>query len=125
MFNSCQVRETSIDVSVAALHRAHQSLKAAVGSKEIVVSETGCLSQGEPLGQAIPSAENAARYALNFVSWARAENVKSIYFEAIDEAWKARFEGERGKHWGIFDANLNLKPGSERVFNGETVPDNC
>src|SRR5262245_50784212 len=28
------------------------------------------------------------------------------------------------KYWGIFDANGMLKPGMERIFSGETLPDN-
>ncbi len=115
--------EQSVETAIAILHRQHQQLKAAVGSKEILVGETGWPSAGETLGAAVPSAENAAYYFENFVSWARSTNVPYFYFEAINEPWKTA-EGTLGTNWGIFDAALNLKPGMERVFRGETYPDN-
>ena len=115
---------SSVDTAVARVHRWHEQLVAAAGGKEVVVSETGWPSEGEALGDALPSPENAAFYFLNFVSWARAENVDYFYFEAYDEPWKTKYEGERGAYWGIFDTAMALKPGMEAVFNGDTMEDN-
>jgi exo-beta-1,3-glucanase (GH17 family) len=115
---------TSIDTAVAHLHQMHQQLTTAAGGKEVIVSETGWPSAGEPVGNAVPSPDNAAYYFQNFVSWARATDVKYFYFATYDEAWKVVKEGERGRHWGIFDAGGELKPGMERVFNSETLLDN-
>ncbi len=113
-----------VELAVAYVHRWHQDLVAAAGGKEVVVSETGWPSCGNQLGQAIPSAENAAYYFLNFVSWARANNVQYLYFETFDEPWKARFEGPQGACWGVWDRTGVLKDGMAAVLDDKTLPDN-
>lgn len=114
---------SSVDTAVARLHGWHQQMTDMAGTKEVVVSETGWPSGGERLGDAVPSPDNAAYYFLNFASWAQANRVKYFYFEAINEPWKGN-EGVLGTEWGLLDATLTLKPGMERVFNGERLPDN-
>lgn len=115
-----------IDVqhAMASLHSEYQQLEATAGDKQVLVSETGWPSDGNPFGNAVPSPENAAFYFLNFVSWARAEGVSYFYFEAFDETWKADYEGPQGAHWGVWDKDGNLKPGMQDVFYGMTIPDN-
>lgn len=114
----------NIDYAVAYLHRWHQQLMAAAHGKEVIVSETGWPGCGQQIGDAVPSPENASFYLLNFVSWARANNVRYFYFEAFDEGWKAKYEGPQGACWGIFDRVGSLKPGRQDVFNGKTMEDN-
>lgn len=114
----------TLSEAVGKLHRDFQRVQAAAPDKEVVVAETGWPSAGQIVGAAIPSADNAAYYFQNFVSWARAEGVSYFYFESTDEAWKRTREGEVGAHWGLMEADHRLKPGMERVFNGETLPDN-
>jgi exo-beta-1,3-glucanase (GH17 family) len=113
-----------IDLAVAAIHDWHAQVTAAAAGKQVVVSETGWPSNGESVGRAVPSAENAAFFFQNFVSWARANSVEYFYFEAYDETWKADYEGPQGAHWGVWDKDGNLKPGMEVVFEGETLADN-
>lgn len=113
-----------IDHAVAYIHRWHQQVVGAAGGKQVVVSETGWPSCGEYKGEAVPSPENSSFYFLNFVSWARANNVKYFNFEAFDESWKTKHEGPQGACWGIWDRYGNLKPGMKRVFDGETMDDN-
>ncbi len=114
----------NIDYAVAHLHRWHQELMDAADGKEVFVSETGWPSCGEQIFNAVPSTENASFYFLNFVSWARANNVKYFYFEGLDEGWKVEDERAQGACWGIWNKEKNLKPGMERVFNGEIMDDN-
>jgi exo-beta-1,3-glucanase (GH17 family)/chitodextrinase len=114
----------SIDDAMAYLHRHDVLLRNRYPSKEIIVGETGWPSGGASKESAVPSPENAARYFLNFVSWARALNRKYYYFEAFDEAWKIREEGAVGTHWGVWTQNGETKPGMKDVFDGKTVPDN-
>lgn len=109
--------------AMGVLHEQHHRLLAAARGKPVIVSETGWPSAGEVRANAVPSLENAVLYFLTFVSWARANKVNYFYFEAFDETWKAAYEGPQGAHWGIWDKHGRLKPGMERVFNGETVPD--
>lgn len=114
----------SIDLAVAAIHGWHTQVTAAANGKQVIVSETGWPSDGNQVGNAIPSSDNASLYFLNFVSWSRANDVDYFYFEAFDESWKAAYEGPQGAHWGIWDKDGTLKPGMERVFNDETMEDN-
>jgi exo-beta-1,3-glucanase (GH17 family) len=112
------------DSAVAFLHAWHRQVKAVVGGKLVYVSETGWPSCGDPIDDAVPSVENAARYFLKFVSWARANDVPFFYFEAFDEDWKTAPEGPQGACWGILDQQGTLKVGMEKVFEGMTLADN-
>ena len=113
-----------VDLAMGALHAQYRDLKTAAGAKQVLVSETGWPSAGDQIGSAVPSAQNASFYFLNFVSWARANDVQYFYFESFDESWKAKYEGPQGAHWGIWDKDGNLKPGMQEVFDGKTIPDN-
>ena len=110
--------------AIAYLHALHQEVLAKANGKEVVVSETGWPSDGNPVGDAIPSIENACLYFLNFVSWARAEGVNYFYFEAFDEEWKAAYEGPQGAHWGVWYKDGTLKPCMQGVFDDMTMADN-
>jgi exo-beta-1,3-glucanase (GH17 family) len=115
----------SVDISIATLDRQHQRVKAAAQGKPIIVSETGWPSAGNAICNAVPSPTNASFYFLNFISWARANNVPYFYFAALDEAWKANHgEGPQGAHWGVWDKNGVLKSGMQAVFDGQTMPNN-
>ena len=85
-------------------------MKANFSNKEIFVGETGWPCCGDAFSGAVPSPENASRCFLNFVSWARANNVPYFYFEAFDEQWKATYEGSPNACWGIWERNSNMKP---------------
>ncbi len=113
-----------VDVAMAALHAWHQQVIAAAGGKPVIVSEAGWPSCGNSLGEAVPSPENAAYYFLDFVSWARATGTPYFYFEALDESWKAQYEGPQGACWGLWTKDGLLKPGMQAVFDGETLPNN-
>ena len=113
-----------IENAVSALHGAYQQLLAAADGKEVIVSETGWPSCGDPIGDADPSPANASFYFLNFISWARANAARHFYFEAFDEPWKANAEGSLGACWGVFNKDGNLKAGMQDVFDGQTIPNN-
>lgn len=114
----------SIEHAVSAVHAWHQQVIEASAGKQVMVSETGWPDCGDEIGNAVPSPQNASDYFLNFISWARANEVGYFYFEAFDEAWKADYEGPQGACWGIWDTVGNLKPGMHRVFNDLTLADN-
>jgi exo-beta-1,3-glucanase (GH17 family) len=114
----------NITSAVAFVHAMNQMIKSKYGSKEIIISETGWPSDGDTIGEAVPTLENASFYFLNFVSWAKAEHYGYFHFEAFDESWKAAYEGPQGAAWGVWDKDGNLKPGMMDVFDGKTVPDN-
>jgi exo-beta-1,3-glucanase (GH17 family) len=104
-----------LEFAMAAVHGWHQRVVSAAGGKPVIVSETGWPS--------LDSVADAARYFLEFVSWARANEVDYFYFEARNEPWKIANEGPLGATWGLWDDDGNLKPGMAAVFLGETSPD--
>ena len=121
MYNSYPYWEgTSIDSAIEVQDSRYKNLVNQVGSKPIIISETGWPSEGNTIGSAVPSPENSARYFNDFVSWARKNNVQYFYFEAFDETWKANYEGPQGAHWGIWDKDGNMKPGMETILSGES-----
>jgi GPH family glycoside/pentoside/hexuronide:cation symporter len=93
------------------LRRMHALVQAAGGEKPVVVAETGWPGKGEPVGDAVPSAENAMRYFVDVQQWARREGVKLFYFSSFDEPWKLAQEGEVGTQWGLWDRDERLKYG--------------
>lgn len=113
-----------IDYSIAYIDYRYRQLAAIADGKLVIVSEAGWPSCRNQIGNAVPSPENASYHFLNFVSWARANNVTYFYFEAFDETWKALYEGPQGACWGIWDKDGIMKPGMQAIFDGVTVPDN-
>lgn len=113
-----------IDAAVGAIHAWHRDVVAAAKGRPVIVSETGWPSAGNTVGDAVPSLENASRFFLNFVSWARATHTPYFHFEAFDEPWKSKYEGPQGAHWGVWDEQGRLKSGMSLTLGGATVPDN-
>ncbi|HEY2383626.1 MAG TPA: FG-GAP-like repeat-containing protein [Terriglobia bacterium] len=117
---------TPQDNALCSLESSYQKLQTAAGATPVYVSETGWPSAGGVKGFAVPSVANANLYALQFLSWANANGIKSFYFEAFDEAWKANTdEGTVGAHWGLWDVNGAMKSGMNAFFNGQTAPVDC
>ena len=101
-----------IDVAAQYLRRMHALVKAAAGEdKRVIVAETGWPGKGQPVGAAVPSAENAMKYFIDVQQWARSEGVRLFYFSSFDEPWKLAQEGEVGTQWGLWDKNERPKYG--------------
>ncbi|MCH8567926.1 MAG: glycosyl hydrolase [Balneolales bacterium] len=100
---------TNFDNSLSHVRHMFDVVKQAAGDKPIFITETGWPSQGEGIGEAMPSAENALKYFLQIQMWAKAENIGVFYFSSFDESWKKDVEGDVGAFWGIWDINGNLK----------------
>jgi GPH family glycoside/pentoside/hexuronide:cation symporter len=94
------------------LKRMHALVQAAGGDKPVIVAESGWPGRGEPVGDAVPSAENAMRYYVDVQQWARREGVKVFHFASFDEPWKLAQEGEVGTSWGLWDADERPKYGA-------------
>ncbi len=101
----------------------YQLVQNAAGSKQIIISETGWPTSGAAVGSAVPSVANSSSYFLNFVSWARANNVPFFYLEAFDESWKVS-EHPQGPFFGLWDAAGTIKAGMSAVFQGKQLTDN-
>ena len=104
-----------ISKSIKYLESSYNKTKAAAGGKEVII-ETGWPSAGATHGAAVANPANAAYYLKAFTTWARSHKVRYFYFEAFDEPWKVAPEGEVGGHWGIWDANGQMKPGMAASF---------
>ena len=96
----------------------YQQLRSARPGKRSMVSETGWPSCGAANGDAVTSPQqNAADYFFDSQSWACANGVDALYFEALDESWKGpREPGGAEACWGIADTAGVLKPGMQRFF---------
>ncbi|GEM_PF-1686129 len=116
-----------VDKAMLDLNTKHQQVVAIAGGKNVIVSEAGWPSAGNPNGDALPSLDNASFYFRNFVSWARSNNIDYFYFEAFDSVWKASYPQQYPaveSHWGIWDGSDNLKYGMDQVFSNAIMPDN-
>lgn len=91
------------------LRRMHALVQAAGGEKPVIVAETGWPSAGQPVGEAVPSPQNAMRYFIDVQQWARREGIKLFHFSSFDEPWKRQQEGEVGTQWGLWDADERPK----------------
>ena len=101
--------KVSISEAVEYLDSCYRRLRREARGKKIVV-ETGWPTAGETRGAAVASPANARAFLEGFRAWARANGVDYYYFEAFDEPWKAKGEGEVGAHWGIWRSDGKLKP---------------
>lgn len=87
----------------------HQAGSVAGEGKRVIITETGWPSQGESLGGAEPSKDNAMKYFINTNLWSQDEEIEIFYFSSFDESWKVGAEGEVGAYWGIWDKKEKLK----------------
>lgn len=98
------------DHAAQYLRRMHGLVKAAAGEdKPVVIAETGWPGQGQAVGAAVPSAENAMRYFVEVQQWGRREGVKLFWFSSFDEPWKLKQEGDVGTQWGLWDKDERPK----------------
>jgi len=93
--------------------QALQTIQTAKGETDITfwVGETGWPSEGTAFEESQPSVNNAKHFWTDAVCAIRGWGINVIAFEAFDEAWKPNTSGTSDveKHWGIWDANDNLK----------------
>lgn len=112
-----------IQNAVAFVDYWYDELVTTFAPKPVYISETGWPSCGSNQ-DSVGSLANAAEYFNQVVSWSRQNQVTMFYFDALDESWKTREEGEQGACWGVFDKNGVMKPGMETGFTSDTTPHN-
>lgn len=106
---------TGFKDSFEHMQMMYQEAKLAGKGKKVIITETGWPSQGEPLGIAVPSLQNALKYFINTQLWAIDEDIEIFYFSSFDESWKKSAEGEVGAYWGIWDNSGKLKFVDEHI----------
>jgi len=99
----------SIEYSLNHMQEMYNQAKDAAKGKKVIITETGWPSQGESLGGAHSTAENAMKYFINAQVWSEADDIEMFYFSSFDESWKVGAEGDVGAYWGLWDKNENLK----------------
>lgn len=98
-----------IDYSLLYMKQMYQQAMQAANGKKVIITETGWPSQGRSLEGAVPSMENAMKYFINAMQWAREDGIEIFYFSSFDESWKVGAEGDVGAYWGLWDMHHNLK----------------
>lgn len=98
-----------IENAVAFIRDKYNLLRSLYPEKKIVIGEAGWPSGGAARGKAVPTLENQRRFINEFLSWTNQERIDFYLFDAFDEAWKERYEGEVGRHWGIYYSNRTPK----------------
>lgn len=93
----------NVEHSVEYMKLMYETAVAAAKGKQVIITETGWPSQGEVLGGAVPSSDNAMAYFVSTYEWAEEEGVDIIYFTSFDEDWKVSKEGDCGAYWGLWD----------------------
>jgi exo-beta-1,3-glucanase (GH17 family) len=99
----------AINTAIDFLDQEYQKIEKAFPGKHVVIGETGWPSAGPPYGNAVPGAENQARYLRAFIDWAQVHSVQYFYFYAFDEGWKVNESGV-GTHWGLYLQDGQVKP---------------
>ena len=110
-WNGIKITEASKDFI-----NAMDNLKKVCGEKEIIVSETGWPTMGDPVGQAKPGSKNAARYYKEIRAWSKETGINVMFFSLADEKWKDMDEGSVGSHWGFLTSKLSLKKAYKDIF---------
>ncbi|MEE4284792.1 MAG: glycosyl hydrolase family 17 protein [Mariniphaga sp.] len=100
---------TDYNYSLQHMQQMYRQAVEAAKGKRVIITETGWPSQGESLGNAVPSHINALKYFVNTQLWAIDENIEIFYFASFDESWKVGAEGVVGAYWGIWDKHEKLK----------------
>lgn len=77
--------------------------------KEVILTETGWPSNGQKVGDAVPSPENFMKYFLLTQLWAEGSETPTFYFSSFDESWKIHAEGWAGTAWGLWDSEEKFK----------------
>lgn len=99
----------SLNQAVPFIKEKYQEIKLKYPQKTVVIGETGWPSAGEVKGGAVPSLENQKRFIEEFLAWTQEGDIDFYYFEAFDENWKKKYEGEVGGHWGIYNSDRTPK----------------
>ena len=102
---------TAISGAADAFIESVENLAAASGGKQILVSETGWPTAGQSKGDAVPGEDAAAEYFDAVRAWSLTSGTQVLWFEAADEPWKVKDEGQSGRHWGLLTTDFELKEG--------------
>jgi exo-beta-1,3-glucanase (GH17 family)/cellulose synthase/poly-beta-1,6-N-acetylglucosamine synthase-like glycosyltransferase len=98
-------REAALDI---ALERYRQ-VRERFPDKPLLIGEIGWPGRGERFGGAIAGPDEQARFIREFLAHPASAGLDYFIMEAIDQPWKRALEGGVGGHWGLFNADRELK----------------
>jgi exo-beta-1,3-glucanase (GH17 family) len=87
-----------------------RSVKESFPGKVVVIGETGWPTQGDRIGEAVPSEQNQKEFVSRFLMLNRTYDTEYFMFQVFDEKWKEKYEGPVGAHWGLYYSNGCIKP---------------
>lgn len=79
----------SIDKAAEYVVQRWREITARYPGKAVVIGETGWPSEGDAMGDAVPSEENQRQFIKEFVPLAAKNGIKYCFFDVFDEKWKA------------------------------------
>lgn len=77
--------------------------------KPILIAEVGWPSMGNRTQAAEATLTSQAAFIRNFMRIAEREHLDYFLMEAFDQPWKTTIEGPAGAHWGVLNADRELK----------------
>ncbi|BBO87882.1 hypothetical protein DSCOOX_10620 [Desulfosarcina ovata subsp. ovata] len=86
--------------------------------KEVIIGETGWPTDGDTVGEAVPSEVNQKRFLDEFIRLASDYQITYFIFESYDEGWKIEDEGTVGGSWGLFYSDRTPKPALDEYWEG-------
>jgi exo-beta-1,3-glucanase (GH17 family)/glycosyltransferase involved in cell wall biosynthesis len=98
-----------VDEAVNYALLRYEMVQARYPGKPVIITEVGWPSDGRVRRDAVPSAENQARFMRAWLNAARARDVDFFVMEAFDQPWKRTIEGRVGAYWGVYDAERQAK----------------
>ncbi len=87
----------------------YHALQKAFPNKQIVLTEVGWPSSGQPIRQSIASLDHQAKFLREFLNRAHEEGIVYYVVEAFDQPWKSSIEGTSGAYWGLYDVDRKPK----------------
>lgn len=100
-----------VDVVRAAdhVHEIAGELRAAFAPLPVFVGETGWPAAGRQRGPAVAGSQEQSRFVRELLARQASAPLAFNLIEAYDQPWKRRLEGAMGGHWGMFDAQGQLR----------------
>jgi exo-beta-1,3-glucanase (GH17 family) len=108
-----------IDAAVSHLRAAYEEVRqiAQTKNKSVIIGETGWQDRFTDAKHSPATPQNAARYLLEAVTWARTSSIPLFAFEAFDEPYKP------DNAFGIWDRFSRLKSGMLDILQRKSSPD--
>jgi len=100
---------THFNHSFQHIRQMYYGIRNIARGKKVIIAETGWPNGGLPLGEAVPTRNNAMKYFINTNLWSQDENIDVFYFSSFDQSREVADKGITDAFWGVWDHDGNLK----------------